>query len=905
MYKFDKYIHTGMIVESDNGEMLLHMYDVKTPGELGVWVDTHLRKNIVYEMSSLTQIVKDNKYNDCSRALLMRDYLEYLNYKSGILNISESTPDDIVKRNTAWFIHENQYYWFNFNENGLVMEGPCKNIDVMKQDVLEKWNFLNDCTEVTFNIYDKEITCKTTEEYYDIIESDVVLESFTPKIIPLEEKMKFPKDITGRDDNLMIMFDDILQDYIMINPWALNKDKLYDILDSKDIENELLEYFYDVTTSNENDIFNNNASFVVMKDYCFKTKNITKYNKEIWSRLVPDFKSVNRQEWIKRRIKDLEKIEKVIDKVMIAAFKLYGKSVLEAKIQLGNATLADKGYTLSIYMDNETTSLYKEIVSKDNDTLVFNFNTFGGCRVYISNTVYDVENTKLYAHPSKYVIRAMHYDLIIVTHGHGKGKGNKWLIDPVYINGHKYNNMYDIISNAHNNGNRKILLMVCNPENVNVKDWKKFKNVDVTFIHDEGGEGYNAISEGTLVKFQDNNNLKKWEAYIEYLQYKYTMFEKEIPKKLLNIKILAHPNKIRILTINDGIKFTTVKINSINEFFKVWKNVFNDIIMVYKRLVYFENMLKYNFINLDDNEMKKVANEAYVWDVLNDTFPVLAIRPHNNLCSESFTLEDCITDIFYYDNFMTTRHNTLYRIFRTDDLDHPLEHFSLNELCKKIYERYQVDCNEVEYATVLEYGKGNEEDHFQGIDKRVFTSGVIKKLRKNFDTLIENGKDYYYPGNADDVFPISPENVRYNPYYLAEASEEVKDRIMTPSGAELLFVLNPRKSFMDRYDEIHKVLQEDSKNNNIEGMKNNLGLMFSLITEIERSKKYRFRDKVAVKARAFAINDFKTYLKIVQEKDKNFDFMKFYEENHYGKTIINVNPETIKALKQLFKSIIL
>jgi len=88
-------------------------------------------------------------------------------------------------------------------------------------------------------------------------------------------------------------------------------------------------------------------------------------------------------------------------------------------------------------------------------------------------------------------------------------------------------------------------------------------------------------------------------------------------------------------------------------------------------------------------------------------------------------------------------------------------------------------------------------------------------------------------------------------------------------------------------------------------MKHSLGLMFSLITMIERNKKYKNRDKEAVKARAFAINDFKSYLKIIQKEDKNFDFMRFYEENHYGKTIINIDIETIKGIKQIFKSILL
>lgn len=144
----------------------------------------------------------------------------------------------------------------------------------------------------------------------------------------------------------------------------------------------------------------------------------------------------------------------------------------------------------------------------------------------------------------------------------------------------------------------------------------------------------------------------------------------------------------------------------------------------------------------------------------------------------------------------------------------------------------------------------------------------------------------------DDIFYFNDE------YFLDES-------FSINNSGDILITLNPNKSFMDQYDEIHKVLQENKKNNNIEGMKHNLGLMFSLITMIERNKKYKNRDKEAVKARAFAINDFKSYLKIIQKEDKNFDFMKFYEENHYGKTILNIDIETIKGIKQIFKSILL
>lgn len=112
------------------------------------------------------------------------------------------------------------------------------------------------------------------------------------------------------------------------------------------------------------------------------------------------------------------------------------------------------------------------------------------------------------------------------------------------------------------------------------------------------------------------------------------------------------------------------------------------------------------------------------------------------------------------------------------------------------------------------------------------------------------------------------------------------------------------KSYMDEYMDIHRVLIENYKNGNYEAMKLNLALLFSLISMIEQDKRYKNREPEVVKARAFAINDFKTYLRHVQKQDSSFDFAKYYKESNFDKIILNIPRTTIIGIKKLLKTII-
>ena len=125
------------------------------------------------------------------------------------------------------------------------------------------------------------------------------------------------------------------------------------------------------------------------------------------------------------------------------------------------------------------------------------------------------------------------------------------------------------------------------------------------------------------------------------------------------------------------------------------------------------------------------------------------------------------------------------------------------------------------------------------------------------------------------------------------------------------FTFNKNTSFMDEYDKAHKQLDMNWKTKNYEGMKENLAFLFTLIINIERdyihtTKRVDATKKNdAIKARMFAINDFKTYLRKIRSMDPAFDFTKYYEGKGYDKITFTVKSETIVGVKKLFNLVMM
>lgn len=133
----------------------------------------------------------------------------------------------------------------------------------------------------------------------------------------------------------------------------------------------------------------------------------------------------------------------------------------------------------------------------------------------------------------------------------------------------------------------------------------------------------------------------------------------------------------------------------------------------------------------------------------------------------------------------------------------------------------------------------------------------------------------------------------------------VSEAFAINEDGDIKITISPKNSYMDSYSSNHKMLVENWKNQNYEAMKKNLAYVFALILIIERSDEYKARDPKAIKARAFAINDFKTYLKHLQSVEPDFDFVEYYGASDYDKKIVNIPRTTILGIKRLMRTILL
>jgi len=171
----------------------------------------------------------------------------------------------------------------------------------------------------------------------------------------------------------------------------------------------------------------------------------------------------------------------------------------------------------------------------------------------------------------------------------------------------------------------------------------------------------------------------------------------------------------------------------------------------------------------------------------------------------------------------------------------------------------------------------------------------------------ESLEDYFSGILSDTKFDIktitfNAKSITNN--LLTDTIRSIKEGFSVDEDGNVKISISPKQSYMDEYSQNHKLLVENWKNKNYEGVKTNLAFAFTLIGVIERDKRFKEKDPEVIKARAFAMNDFKTYLKKLQSVEKDFDFTDYYVKNKFDKKIIDIPKSTIVGVKQLLKTIL-
>lgn len=138
--------------------------------------------------------------------------------------------------------------------------------------------------------------------------------------------------------------------------------------------------------------------------------------------------------------------------------------------------------------------------------------------------------------------------------------------------------------------------------------------------------------------------------------------------------------------------------------------------------------------------------------------------------------------------------------------------------------------------------------------------------------------------------------------------EEAKSFPMQFDSEGNLILKNLRKiNFEQEYADSHRLLIEYDKTNSYDPMKFELAKMQFFITLLEKKiyKQGKDKSKDELKVRARFLNDFKKYLKIINNNDPNFNFTEYYEQSPFNDALIQINKSTLKfgyeALKYLVK----
>jgi len=679
------------------------------------------------------------------------------------------------------------------------------------------------------------------------------------------------------EHNFAIMAENYIDNFNNINPEYLDENRLEKILNSDNILKNLKNYIIEITNQYNSDPNAHNASMAILYDVIIGGELQLTDNENIFDKLLPTNLSDDElYVELETHINNVKKVKAILNSLMIANFERFIAYLSLCKIEFNNLSDNEKIKFFKKSIDNRSS----DFIKKNSVSTEMDFKEFNGGKVYINNDVYN-EN-KIYMKPSRFLLRALKYDMVIVTHGKAVSKsvGNTWWIQGVNIGGNIYTNVNKLLNNSELTHGKKILLMICNPDDIyiNTNNIPKLKNVDITYVNGFNKDsGYDLIFENVAINYDYNlyDISKYWKSYINDIKNNITPIINIIDNILSDNDPIYYSSNIECIGVGNGIYLDNHKCKNQRDFLRIWYNSFLSIINRYKYMVYFETQLMRHY-----NDRGIIKELYYTWNSTRSR--ILRLEPSKSKLSYKYrSVSECFEDVLLHTELFGATGRAI-GIFENNCTSGSIT-FELGSL----------------YDTVI--GNGDE-----CVDSRLFFYMTLEKCKSIMEKYNIHTQPYRkiseYRHNGDVEY-ICEESVNIidSSYKLYEG----QIKLLPFKNDTMSIEISPNKSFMDQYDEIHKVLQENKKNNNIEGMKHSLGLMFSLITMIERNKKYKNRDKEAVKARAFAINDFKSYLKIIQKEDKNFDFMRFYEENHYGKTIINIDIETIKGIKQIFKSILL
>ena len=193
----------------------------------------------------------------------------------------------------------------------------------------------------------------------------------------------------------------------------------------------------------------------------------------------------------------------------------------------------------------------------------------------------------------------------------------------------------------------------------------------------------------------------------------------------------------------------------------------------------------------------------------------------------------------------------------------------------------------------------------------------IDNIYSGDDTLvhIKNGAVSLLLAKGEDIISVPIDNIsegcskitgklyRVNTSPLGDISKCLEGIDISKDGS-ISFSISKKRSYMDQYSENHIILVNNIESGNYEAAKDNLSFLFTLINTLDREMVNNRTDDI-VRARAFAKNDFKTYMRKINMSGHKFDFMEYYTSKGYDKITLTVTPDNVTGLKKLLSRVLM
>ena len=196
--------------------------------------------------------------------------------------------------------------------------------------------------------------------------------------------------------------------------------------------------------------------------------------------------------------------------------------------------------------------------------------------------------------------------------------------------------------------------------------------------------------------------------------------------------------------------------------------------------------------------------------------------------------------------------------------------------------------------------------------------------KKILEAIDENNIDYLNSLTGEDEEFVKEALNLYNRSYinkhglqyvpdknnLNEVSMSLKPTInlSLDNDGSILIKKHENVDFMTIYQNSHELLKEYWDKENIEGIKYELCKLWMMIVLIDKnylhaksSLKQRLitneDKKYATKAKAFIMNDFKTYLRKVLTIEKDFNFSEYFNQTQFGVEVYKLDKRLLNMIK--------